>query len=271
MQQSGYIVILLVIISTLLLGLLSIFVLMVLQNHRKKIFLHKSEMKSLIYNKEKDILDAQLKVQEQTFKNISAEIHDNIGQRLTLAKLQLYIALGSPKIDSGIKPGIQDAVDALTDCLADLRDLSRNLSFERIGILGFQEMIQADLRQLKAVHPVVTHFFRNGELYFLGIETELVIYRIFQEIIQNTIKHSAAKNFIVQLDYRQNHLDILFEDDGVGFEPKDMSLPNGLNNLQARAKSINSKIDIQSAIGVGTKITIQIPYNESIENKSHLG
>jgi two-component system NarL family sensor kinase len=271
MQQSGYIVTLLVIISTLLLGLLSIFVLLVLQNHRKKNILHRSELNSILHSKQKDILDAQLKVQEQTFKSISAEIHDNIGQRLTLAKLQLNIVLESPKIYEGIKPGIQDAVRTLTDCIADLRDLSRNLSYERIGILGFQELIQADLKQLDAVHPIACHYSRNGELYFLGVEIELVIYRIFQEIIQNTLKHAAAKNFFVRLDYHQHHLDILFEDDGVGFEANGMNMPNGLNNLQARAKSINAMIDIQSAIGFGTKITIKIPYNESTENKSHLG
>lgn len=221
-------------------------------------------------NFEKEVFKTQIQVQEQTFKSISAEIHDNIGQRLTLAKLQLNIALGNTKLDEGIKPSIDAAVDALTDCIADLRDLSRNLSYERIGLLGYQEMIQADLRQLNAVHPINCRYSRNGELYFLGIETELVIYRIFQEIIQNTIKHSAAKNFTVQLNYRKHHLDASFEDDGVGFEPKVMNLPNGLNNLQARAKSINAKIDIQSSIGLGTKINIKIPYNESIENKSHL-
>lgn len=220
-------------------------------------------------NYEIEVFKTQIQVQEQTFKNISAEIHDNIGQRLTLAKLQLNIALVSPKINGGIKPGIQDAVESLTDCIADLRDLSRNLSYERIGILGFQEMIQADLRQLNAVQTIACQYYRNGELYFLGIETELIIYRIFQEIIQNTIKHSAANNFIVRLDYQLHHLDILFEDDGVGFDPKDMNLPNGLNNLQTRTKSINASIDIETAINQGTKIKIKIPYNESIENKSH--
>jgi signal transduction histidine kinase len=269
MHQSGYIVSLLVLLSTLLLASLSLFVMIIIQKHRKRVISHRSQIKSIVHNQEKNILDAQIKVQEQTFKSISSEIHDNIGQRLTLAKLQLNIALGNPHLLESVKNRIHNAVDSLTDCIADLRDLSRSLSYDRIGISGFQELIENDLKQLTSVYPISYDCIRHGELYVIGIDKELIIYRIFQEIIQNAIKHASANKFSVTLHYQKDHLNILFEDDGVGFDVNKIKFPNGLNNIRDRAFSMNSNMEIHSKPGLGTRITLKIPYNEQSQNQSN--
>jgi signal transduction histidine kinase len=220
---------------------------------------------------EKEVYKSQIKIQEQTFKSISSEIHDNIGQRLTLAKLQLNIVLGNSQLLESVKPGINNAVDSLTDCIADLRDLSRSLSYERIGVSGFQELIENDLKQLKSVYPISYDCQRHGELHFIGIDKEMIIYRIFQEIIQNTIKHASANKFSVTLHYELDQLKIVFEDNGVGFDVKNTILPNGLNNIRDRAIAINADMEIQSQPGQGTRITLKILYNEQIQNKSNPG
>jgi two-component system NarL family sensor kinase len=271
MQQSGYIVSILVLLSTLLLALLSLFVMIIIQKHKKRVVSQRTQINRLVHNQEKKILDAQIKIQEQTFKSISSEIHDNIGQRLTLAKLQLNIALGNPKILDSVKIGIHDAVNSLTECIAELRDLSRSLSYDRIGIFGFQELIENDLKQLISVYPITYKCQRHGELHLIGIEKEMIIYRIFQEIIQNTIKHASANEFSVHLHYKQEQLEVIFKDDGVGFDVKKIKIPNGLNNIRDRASSINSTIEIHSNCGQGTRITLKIPYNEHAQNKSNSG
>ena len=261
--------ILFTLLFTFLLLLLFLFVYFLILFLQRKQQTHKMKIVELGILFEKEVYKTQVKVQEQTFKSISSEIHDNIGQRLTLAKLQLNIALGNPHLLESVKNRIHNAVDSLTDCIADLRDLSRSLSYDRIGISGFQELIENDLKQLTSVYPISYDCIRHGELHFIGIDKELIIYRIFQEIIQNAIKHASANKFVVTLHYQKDHLKILFEDDGVGFDVSKINLPNGLNNIRDRAFSMNSNMEIHSKPGLGTQITLKIPYNEQSQNQSN--
>jgi len=270
MQQGEYIGLILVLITTLLLLILSIFVMKIVLKQRLKTIQQKNKMKEFEHKQSKVLLDTKIQVQEQTFKSISSEIHDNIGQRLTLSKLQLNMVLADKSLSSLSKNMLQNSVDMITDCIAELRDLSRNLSYERIMLLGFRELIQNDLSRIQDSYSIQCSFVVNGEIYFFPSETELVIYRIFQESLQNMLKHARASEFLVQLDYNHGALHVTIQDNGIGFEQASIELPNGLINIQQRANSINGSIEIMSNENKGTKILLNIPYHESTKNQSDL-
>jgi signal transduction histidine kinase len=149
-----------------------------------------------------------------------------------------------------------------------LRDLSRNLSYERIMLLGFRELIQNDLSRIQDSYSIQCSLVVNGEIYFFSSETELVIYRIFQESLQNMLKHARASKFLVQLDYDHIALFVTIQDNGIGFDQDRIESPNGLINIQQRANSINASIEIISNEKKGTKILLNIPYHESTKNQS---
>jgi two-component system NarL family sensor kinase len=266
MQQGVFIGLILVLITTLLLTILSIFVMKIVLKHRLKAIQQKNILKEFENNQRKVLMDTKIQVQEQTFKSISSEIHDNIGQRLTLSKLQLNMVVADKTLSSLSKNMVQNSVDMITDCIAELRDLSRNLSYERIMLLGFRELIQNDLSRIQESYAIKCSFVVNGEIFFLSSETELIIYRIFQESLQNMLKHAKASEFLVQLDYGNTTLLITIQDNGIGFEQDKIELPNGLINIQQRAISIQASIDIISIENKGTTILLNIPYHEPTKN-----
>jgi signal transduction histidine kinase len=86
---------------------------------------------------------------------------------------------------------------------------------------------------------------------------EIVAYRMVQELLNNVIKHADAKNVLIQLVRKQDHFTLTVEDDGKGFDPKEISSGAGLQNIKARAEYLNGTLDIVSSRGEGTSVTIE--------------
>jgi len=96
----------------------------------------------------------------------------------------------------------------------------------------------------------------------MSVGVEFSLYRIFQEMINNTIKHAAAKNVYISLVTHEKELVFLYEDDGKGFDIHLIKRGYGWNNIELYAKSIFSTLEVDSSAGRGMAVTIHIPYNK---------
>ena len=260
-MQDKEIVISIVIICTLLIIILIGFIAVILLLYQKKQNLFNVKLEGIKANYDKELLKTQLEIQEYTFQYISREIHDNIGQFISLAKLHLNTL--EIKENAAATQRVDDAVELLTRALDELRDLSRSLSSEIIRNGGLTKAIEQLVAQLQklAIGEVVYEI--SGDYQFLDEQKEIFILRILQEAINNVIRHSRATHIKILLTYENNSLILTIRDDGVGFNTTiihDQKNTSGLSNMMKRANMIDAVFHIESAVKNGTEITIVVPY-----------
>ena len=214
---------------------------------------------------EETILQTQLEIQEQTLKTISEEIHDNIGQALSLAKLKLN-TLKYDQPDQLVEK-INDSRELVSKAIRDLRDLSRSLNTDSIASMGLVRAIELEL-ELFRKSGFQTTLYTEGEIRKMEPQQELIIFRIVQESLNNIIKHAEAKTIRVTALYTADELDLQVEDDGKGAEPAQLDMDGnsykslGLRNMSNRARMIGGTFTIHSVPGNGTMIKLNIPFNK---------
>lgn len=260
-MQDKEVVISIVIICTLLIIILIGFIAVILLLYQKKQNLFNTKLEGIKANYDKELLKTQLEIQEYTFQYISREIHDNIGQFISLAKLHLNTL--EIKDNTPVSQRIDDAVELLTRALDELRDLSRSLSSEMIRNGGLTKAIEQLVIQLQKTGIAEVIYEIRGDYQFLDEQKEMFILRILQEAINNVIRHSRANNISILLTYENNSLTLIIHDDGVGFDTtviQHQKNTSGLTNMMKRANMINSTFHIDSVPHGGTTITIVVPY-----------
>lgn len=248
--------------SALMLLFVIFFYLMMLQLHRRRIT-HQQEMHELTMQYERTLLQSQLEIQEQTFRNISQEIHDNIGQVLSLAKLNLNslenVGQSAEKINV--------TEELLGKALSDLRDISRSLSGEKISEIGLQNAIQNELRMIERITRMKCFFSYDSFIPGFSKEVNTIIFRMVQEILNNIIKHAKASKINVILTSNEQQTSIHIKDDGAGFNPEALDKVNtgiGLGNIKKRCDLIHGICAINSKPGEGTSVDIAVRHDEKV-------
>lgn len=204
------------------------------------------------------LLKTEIEIKEQTLKTISQEIHDNVGQVLSLAKLNL----NTLDFDTGIpkEEKIQKSIQLVSKAINDLRELSKSLNGDKVADLGLTEAIANELQIIKNTGSFNTRFTVDGETCKLLPEVEMVMFRIVQESLNNAVKHSRAKNIDILISNNINQCSILITDDGEGFDVDKLECTEtgiGLKNMQSRARLINAYFNIESAPGRGTRVILK--------------
>ena len=213
---------------------------------------------------EKEILKAQLEIQEDISNKISREIHDNISLGLTLSKLQITNYL---EIDQSNKDLLTSAVLLITKSLVDLNDISKSLDSSQLFAHGIVDVLKAEIAVIGRSKIVDVVFEVSGEVLFLDSEKELIIFRIFQEACNNILKHAKARTITIDLMYEKQYVQLKISDDGKGFDieetmkTKEIRKMSGLKNIYQRAEIIGAETYIYSTPNIGTTIHIKIPLN----------
>ena len=208
---------------------------------------------------QEELLKTQIEIQEHTLKTISQEIHDNVGQVLSLAKLNLSTFENAENISDQNK--INDTKQLVSKAINDLRDLSRSLYGDRITELGLQEATAYELKILQNTGQYQTDLKISGNVYKLDAQKEMVLFRIVQEALNNAVKHAKAKSIHVELIYEIPAFTLMICDDGIGFDYialKPLQAGIGLKSMQNRAALIGGEFSLYSSDQNGTMITIQI-------------
>ncbi len=246
-----------IIVFLVLTGMLS-FILFYFQ---KKKFHYAQQLAEMGKQYTQTLLQTRLEIQEETFKTISQEIHDNIGQSLSFVKLNLNtIDDTSP----ATKEKITESKNLLTKTIHDLRDIARSLNPDFISELGLYGAIEQQLQLLQKTGEYKTAFMVTGDTYKTDQQRELVVFRIVQELLNNTVKHAAANEVSITMDYQANQLVITVHDNGKGFDIDAMqSVQNnnglGLRNMLSRMILIKGFITINSKPMEGTTAVIELP------------
>jgi len=244
MEQQGTAI--LISIGVLVLLCAVVIFLFVIFQKRKNTLLQKQKEAQKQF--EKEIAETQIEIREQTLRNISWELHDNIGQLLTLAKIQLQ---------SATKENIAEVRETITKGLQEVRALSKLINPDVVKNINLSQAVKLEIDRFNRLNFIKSELKISGEPKKLNPKIEIILFRVLQEFFSNTIKHSKATTLIVNLDYQENKLSILAKDNGVGFDTSiNTNKGIGLLNIQNRANLINAKMQLTSEINKGTTLKI---------------
>lgn len=253
---TGEVIIFFVILCSVLILMLSSSIIWVVYKYQKKQNAYLNEITVLKAIHENAMLQVQIEIQEQTFQNISREIHDNVGQKLSLAKLQILNA------HNKISTDLNSTANLITRAIADLRNLSRTLNSEIVLANGLIHALEFEIEQIRKTNLFEIQFEKSGEIVFIEDRKELIIFRIIQECLQNIVKHALAKKVSISIHFSVTHLNLIIKDNGKGFG-ENFVKGQGLHNMQARAEILGGELIIRSNETSGSvlEITIPIMYN----------
>ncbi len=231
----------------------------------KRNHLYQHQIALIEFEKNQAILQSQLEIQEQTLQQISNELHDNIAQIAGIIKINLRAI----KLDDLTKAAqkLEDVKELTNQLITDIRALSVKMNGERVTQIGLEKAIETEVERINKTDLFEANFIKEGDMSFLEDDKSIILYRMVQEILNNIIKHSNAKKIKLDLLVHERFIRLNIIDNGDGFDVNE-KLKNGtgagLHNLRKRAKLINAELTINSAIGKGTNVTIELPYNNVI-------
>lgn len=219
---------------------------------------HLEEKQKMQQSFEQTLAQSQLEIQEQTFNAISQEIHDNVGQILSLAKVQLNI------VEEQIQDApvlLKESKENISRAMTDLRDIAKSLNTDRIEKLSLVQAIEQEVEHLNKTNTIAASVEVNGEEKNMDAQKKLIVFRMIQEALNNALKHAGAAVLKIMIDYTKEQVAISIEDNGKGFETTNENNNGlGLQNIIKRTALIGGHANITSEINRGTVITLNIPY-----------
>lgn len=217
---------------------------------------------------EQEALKSQLEIQENTLQTISQELHDNIGQLLSVVKISLAV-LPVAKEHEAYEP-IQNSRQILSKAIVDLSNLTKSLHTDRITEISLAESIRFETESIRKSGIANVEYQVTGQEVHFDNQKKIFLFRMFQEVFNNMLKHSRASRIKVILNYTEDNTFVLhIEDNGIGFNVEEKlktvssSSGVGLKSLFNRARLIGAELVMNSAEGQGTSVTIRMPIQEN--------
>lgn len=231
-----------------------------LYNRRKKKHIEEKALMQQTFAAE--ILKTQLEVQEQTMQTIGADLHDNIGQLLSLTSLTLN-SIEIKEVNKA-QQKIDTALDLNSRCIKELRLLGKLLQGEQLIGNGLSEAISHEIAWIEKAGQFEVDYQNENYCTESGNpDKDLLVFRILQEILNNIIKHAFATQIKIKLCCRDKQLQLTVEDNGVGFFADEMPEKQhgmGLHNIRKRAELMGGEVSVKSGLGTGTFVELNIPY-----------
>lgn len=222
-------------------------------------------------------LSAQhLTIQETERRRIAADLHDGLGQTLSLVKLSIEDAARSARdgIPGKAAATLERLAPAVKSALAELRRMSMNLRPATLDDLGIIATLAWYFREFEAACPnVILERDISVKESDVAELLKIAIFRIVQEATSNALKHASADRIKVSLSNERDTIELLVEDTGVGFDPdavaatRDFSHGLGLQSMKERAELSGATYEIHSAPGKGTSICVRWPSQEAFERR----
>jgi PAS domain S-box-containing protein len=206
--------------------------------------------------KQKEISETMIQVQERERTRLGVELHDNVNQILT--SLRLYVAMLNPEgpADKGIRDKCLSYVDM---AMEEIRKLSRDLVVPQLKGNTLVENIKSLIDDINGCDSVKINFAYSHENDLLSPGKKLALFRITQEQVKNILKYSKSNEANILLQYKNNYVELIIKDNGVGFNPRKTLRGVGLSSIHERARFYNGNVEIKTAEGKGCTIKVNMP------------
>lgn len=246
-------VILLVIIGTIGVMLMAFSVVFFVLLYRRKMLENQLEMQEVKTRHQQEMLNSTLKSQEEERNKLGTELHDSVGAMLSSIKLNLQVTKRKEGIDS-----LDSVLGHLDETISQVRGISHQMMPIILKKYGLKHAIE-DLFEKISSDPLSAAIV-DWEDPQLSKEDALMLYRIVQELLNNSIKHSGADKIELSIKQTDSKVEIQYADNGKGF-PQDVLINSegmGLLNIKNRAQVINANVKFSNLESGGAKVNLVI-------------
>lgn len=255
------------IITALLLALLGLYQYRSFRQKQKILEAEKElkdqEINQILKTKEVENLEAIIEGRESEQKRIGRDLHDRLGSILSTVKM--HFSAIDEKIDSlktENKIQYEKASYLLDEAVNEVRKIAHDLSSGVLVKQGLKAAILDLKNSIESSGKIKINFFSAGDFKSPNLEFEISIYRIIQELISNILKHAEATKVDIHLTQQENQIILMVEDDGKGFDVTRIQKDGiGIANVRQRVANIGGEINIDSRIGNGCSVIIEININ----------
>jgi len=208
----------------------------------------------------RSLFQAVTEIQEREKAAVARDLHDDTGQHLTNALVNLEMALSEEGLSEETRRHLRSAADSVSQVMEKLHDLSAALHPHVLDDLGLLEALRNLVRRLNADHPIDFGLVVRGEEGELPGEVKINLYRIAQEALSNVVKHSGATRATVYFGRDGEGVDLLVTDDGRGFSSReeDGKVHLGLVNMRERASQLGGTLRVITDNG-GVTVAVHVP------------
>ncbi len=227
----------------------------------RQIFNIQERIDSLRKQNESKVLSAIIRTEEKSRQEFSKELHDGLGPLLSGVKMSVS-AIDKTKIDSSNLEIIERTEQNIDEAITAVKEISNNLSPHILKNFGLNKAVETFTDRFSSRENLDIRLSSNIEKKRFDYDTEIFIYRIICELIANTIKHASATKIDINIFYRKNELELIYSDNGIGFDveaAESESSGMGLSNIHSRIKSLDGSIDIFSHPEEGFNLKIIVP------------
>lgn len=211
---------------------------------------------------EREILSTVIRTEERERERFAKDMHDSVGPLLSTVKLYVNELESSTLGNDERKDFVNQTNEIIDEAINSIRTISNNLMPRVIHKFGLIKAIESFCEKVNKTNTINIKFVKRNCGERLDQNLELILFRVITELLNNTLKHAEAKNVIIELEKVAGKLNMVFQDDGIGFNINEIMTSDhkgmGLKNIISRIKSINGDYNFVSFPNNGFKINVNI-------------
>ncbi len=234
---------------------------------QKKLLNEQMHSQQLAFQHQEELLHSTILTQEEERKRIARDLHDEIGSKLNVILLNLHRLAPSSKDQQEIAHEVHDLIN---DTISTTRRISHDLLPPTLEEFGLVEAIKELRDNLQRSGAVEMDFQLEKKTDIQDQLIELNLFRVLQELVNNSIRHGNANTISIELSLKENTIDLVYQDNGKGFDIEQLSQKKGLGmkNIESRLNMIQAEYNYVSSIGKGMQMNIQLTHNSNIAKMS---
>jgi len=251
-----------------------VLVFLLYRNKRKLLIqqqhIHSIDVERIKQAHRNSLLSALLEGQEKERERLARDLHDGLGGILSSIKMDLSRIFSAMPADISQRKGLAVVVNNLDDAVEELRGIAHSMMPSMLVNYGLAEALREYCDKLKrAGCPIFFQAFRYENT--MPQSRQLLLYRIIQELVNNSVKHARPNEILVQLQQTDSAITLTVEDDGVGFDTAKPYAGAGLRNVTMRIGLLHGTLETRSDIGVGTTFTVECPLFATDDSLKNVG
>lgn len=225
--------------------------------------IHRKQLDELVKEKELERVTSLMEGQEKERARIARELHDGLGS--LLATVKHHYQTVEDKMDQG-QDQFESANRLLDDACVEVRRISHDMASNVLSKFGLIAALQDYVETIASSGAIKLELKVSGVNDRLENSKEIHLFRIVQELVSNVLKHAEATSATIHFTAHQDSLNVLVEDNGKGFDTKEMGQRDGMGmaNLGARVAHLEGTLDIDSSLGKGTTVIIEVPTQQNV-------
>lgn len=222
--------------------------------------LHQQHINDLLQEQEIASMNAEMDGMRDERDRVAKDLHDRLGGMMGALRIQFdHVSESIGEKQPEINQKMDKATEMLNESVGEIRKVAHNMASAAISEFGFEKAVAKLVERITSSSKLNISFSESGDDFQFKSGVEMELYKIIQELISNILKHAKANDVHIESSIHDGVLQLIVEDDGIGFNASKSSNGLGINSLKQRVDKLKGKLIYDSSPGKGTTVIVEVP------------